>query len=504
MTVATNLPPSLRYKHLWPEADRIEAEESVTQATAGSFIDFVTSVNPRYQWYPHVKQLAAVLQKVADGEIDRLMIFMPPRHGKSELVSRLFSAYYLLKHPGRWVGINSYAAELAYTFSRNSRDNYTRAGGQVKHDAAAVKHWETNQGGGLWAAGVGGPITGKGFHLGIIDDPLKNAEEAASETIRAKQKDWYDSTFYTREEPGAAIIVIQTRWHEDDLSGYLLNKEYEEEPENWHIVDFEAIKEPDRPAYADSCTVEHDSRKVGEPLAAERYTIEKLEKIKKRIGSYFWAALYQQRPSPREGGMFKREWFDIVNQVPSKSHYVRYWDKAGTKDAGAYTAGVLLAAYKGTYFICDMIMGQWEAAEREKIISQTLEIDAAKYGRVYTYIEQEPGSGGKESAQATIIRNPGYVIQADKPTGDKVLRAEPLAAQCEARNVKIIKGHWNERLLNILTSFPNGIKDPVDAASGGFKYLPHVASGSIQTESEYNSRWGSFSNGNNGGRWGKF
>lgn len=480
--------------------NRLAAIRAAGGTAVGSFTDFVSSVNPRYRWYPHVKQLAAVLQRVADGEIDRLMIFMPPRHGKSELVSRLFSAYYLLRHPERWVGINSYAAELAYTFSRNARDNYTRAGGIVKHDAGAVKHWETGKGGGLWAAGVGGPITGKGFHLGIIDDPIKNAEEAASETIRAKHRDWYDSTFYTREEPGAAIVVIQTRWNEGDLSGYLLDKE-QEEPEGWHIVHFEAIKEPEPPAYPVSCAVEPDTREEGQPLAPLRYPLEKLQKIARRIGSYFFGALYQQRPSPREGGMFKREWFDIVNAAPSGAHFVRYWDKAGTKDGGAYTAGVLMAAHKGAYYFCDMVMGQWEASDREGVITQTLATDAAKYGRVYTYVEQEPGSGGKESAESTVIRNPGYVVQADKPTGDKVLRAEPLAAQCAVRNVKMVKGSWNERMLSVLASFPHGIKDPVDASSGAFKYLPLASTGAPQADKDHVSRWNQATTNNNGGRW---
>ncbi|RME24447.1 MAG: terminase, partial [Candidatus Zixiibacteriota bacterium] len=162
-----------------------------------TFREYIQRVNPRFKFYRHIEKLIAVLQRVADGEINRLMVFMPPRHGKSETVSRLFSAYYLYKHPERWVGINSYAAELAYTLSRNARENYVAGGGALKNDAAAVKHWETGKNGGLWAAGVGGPITGKGFHLGIIDDPLKNAEEAASDTIRAKQKDWYRSTFST-------------------------------------------------------------------------------------------------------------------------------------------------------------------------------------------------------------------------------------------------------------------------------------------------------------------
>lgn len=232
--------------------------------------EFVGLVNPRYVWYEHVARLAAVLQRVADGEVSRLMVFMPPRHGKSELISRLFAAYYLYRYPARWVGVTSYAAELAYTLSRNARENYTRAGAALNPAAYAVRHWETGKGGGLWAAGVGGPITGKGFHLGIVDDPVKNAEEAHSEAIRAKQWEWWRSTFLTREEPGAAIVVVQTRWHEDDLSGRILAHEAEE-PENWHVVHYEAIKEEEPSTYPASCTVEPDFRETGEALAPLRY-----------------------------------------------------------------------------------------------------------------------------------------------------------------------------------------------------------------------------------------
>src|SRR5690606_21222806 len=122
-----------------------------TRRRALSYRDFVSLVNPRFRWYRHAEALAAVLQRVADGEVSRLMVFMPPRHGKSEEVSRLFPAYYLLRHPAHWVGLSSYAADLAYTFSRAARDNYQRAGGAVRRDAAGVTHWETGGGGGMWA-----------------------------------------------------------------------------------------------------------------------------------------------------------------------------------------------------------------------------------------------------------------------------------------------------------------------------------------------------------------
>lgn len=452
-----------------------------------SFVDLVS--NGKYQWYPYCVRKAQVLQRVADGELLRLIILEPPRHGKSELVSRLFSAYFLYRYPGQWVGINSYAADLAYTFSRAAKDNYLYADGAIRGDASAVKHWETGQGGGMWAAGVGGPITGKGFHLGIIDDPTKNAEEAASEKIRRKQKDWFDSTFSTREEPGAAIIIIQTRWHEDDLSGYILSKE-DEEPEHWHIVHFEAIKEaePDlsipeedrpkniRPEYPETCTVEPDPRKEGEALGPKRYPIEKLKKFSNRIGSYFFGALFQQRPKPHEGNMFKRDWFELVTRVPSACRRVRYWDKAGTEGGGAFSCGVLIAfdPLARVYYIEDLVRGQWSAGRREAIIKQTAEFDAVAYGKtaVSVWVEQEPGSGGLESAQATIANLAGFIIKADRPTGDKVLRARPLAAQAEAGNVKIKNAPWAREYLDRMAAFPFGTyKDDADATSGGFNKL---------------------------------
>lgn len=458
---------SLLSKSDLAEIDRLLSEASLERLSFREFVDLVT--NGKYQWYDYCENLANVLQKVAGGEINRLMVFMPPRHGKSELVSRLFTAYYLYRHPEKWVGVNSYAAELAYTFSRNARDNYTVAGGVLKNDAYAVKHWETGQGGGLWAAGVGGPITGKGFHLGIIDDPLKNAEEAASETIRNKQKDWYNSTFYTREEPGAAIVVIQTRWHEDDLSGWLLSQE-SEEPEHWHIVHYEAIKENESPEYPLSCTVEDDNRKPGEALSPLRYNVEKLRTIASRIGSYFFGALYQQTPKPREGGMFKRNWFNIRSRpMPPQARRVRYWDKAGTADGGAFTCGVLIAEFEGQYCIEDVVRGQWSAREREDIIKQTAEMDG---NTISIWVEQEPGSGGKESAENTIRGLAGYNIRADKVTGSKEVRAEPFSAQCEAGNVSLLKSDWNNGYIERLTSFPNGkYADDTDASSGAFNKL---------------------------------
>lgn len=181
--------------------------------------------------------------------------------------------------------------------------------------------------------------------------------------------------------------------------------------------------------------------------------------------------------------MFKREWFEVLPAIPGDAEsFVRYWDKAGTEGGGALTAGVLMARKDSVYYIVDVITGQWSSGKREQIISNTLRLDRAKYGYMQTWIEQEPGSGGKESAENTIRRNPSYTIRADRPSGDKTLRAEPLAAQAEINNVKLIRGVWNDTFLDILTAFPTGkYKDPVDAASGAFNKL------AVATEAEATS-----------------
>lgn len=441
-----------------------------------TFREFIERVNPRYVFYRHCLTLIAVLQRVADGELDRVMVFMPPRHGKSETLSRLFSAYFLYCHPEKWVGINSYAADLAYTFSRAAREGFERAGGQLRDDAFAVRHWETTSGGGLWAAGVGGPITGKGFHLGIIDDPLKNAEEAASETIRAKQKDWYGSTFYTRAEPGAAIVVQQTRWHQDDLAGWLLEQETEgEAPERWHVVHFEAIKEAEAPAYPVTCSVEPDPRKEGEALCPERYPLERLRKIAARIGSYFWAALFGQRPRPKEGRFFKWAWFGYLDAAPAVATRIRYWDTAGTEGSGDFTVGVLMAiSPAGEFVIEDVVRGQWSPNHKDQEIRAAADRDAARYGvrQVTTWLEHEAGIAGSERTQATVKALAGHVVHTERVTGSKDSRAEPLASQAEAGNVKLLRAPWNRDFLNELCDFPNGAHDDqVDAASGAFNKL---------------------------------
>lgn len=435
-----------------------------------SFREFIKLVAPKYQFYRHCEELIGVLQRVADGELNRVMVFEPPRHGKSELTSRLFPAYYLYRHPDRFVGIASYGADLSYTLSRAAREYYQRGGGVLHRASRAVKYWLTKWLGGLWAAGVGGPATGKGLHLGVIDDPIKDAKEASSEAKRSGDKDWYGSVFSTREEPGGAIVIVQTRWHEDDLSGYLLSLEAEE-PEHWYIVNLPAIRDSeDEPTFPETCTVHPDWRADGEPLCPERYSLEKLKKLQKRIGDYFFGALFQQRPRPRDGGMFGTA-VEFVEAAPAAAIRVRYWDKAGARPGkGDWTVGVLVAYSQGITYIEDVVRGQWPAGERNKIIKETAELDRAR-GIVTIWIEQPPGLG-KESTDTVIKELQGFSVYANPVQGDKVERAEPFAAQWQAGNVKLVRGQWKHVYLEELRGFPTGKHDDqVDASAGAYNMI---------------------------------
>ncbi len=250
---------------------------------------------------------------------------MPPRHGKSELVSRRFPAWLMGKDPTRQVIAASYSAELAQDFGRDVRNlvgspefGVIFPGVALAADSAAAGRWNTGQGGSYVAVGVGGSITGRGAHIGIIDDPLKDRQEADSEVRRAHVKGWYQSTFYTRLMPPAAVVLCQTRWHEDDLAGWLL-AEAETGGDRWEILDLPAL----------------DSS--GEALWPERYPVASLERIRRNVGPREWSALYQQKPQPDEGTYFQRDWFKRHTERPGNLAVYGTSDYAVTDNGGDYT-----------------------------------------------------------------------------------------------------------------------------------------------------------------------
>ncbi len=430
-----------------------EINEAIARQDFG---EWLVQVTPSWSWYwRHLIFIRQQLDRVTRGDINRLMLFLPPRHGKSEMTTIRYAVWQLERNPAQRIIVGAYNQTLANKFSRKAR-KIAMERIDLNERRTAVEDWETTEGGGFRAVGVGAGITGQGGNLIIIDDPVKNREEANSETYRDRVYSWFTDDLFTRLEPGGAIILIMTRWHEDDLAGRILSGE---DADAWEVVSLPAEALEGDPL----------GRELGAALCPERFNLDDLGRIKRVLGNSYYA-LYQQAPTDPEGGMFRREWFEIVPHVPIHAKRVRYWDKAGTSGAGAYTAGVKMAVDSdGVFFIEDLIRGQWAATEREAIVRQTAEIDGKN---VEIWIEQEPGSGGKESAESTIRNLAGFVVRADRVTGDKITRAGPFSAQAGGRNVKLKKADWNRRYLERLVTFPYGkYKDDVDATSGAFNKL---------------------------------
>lgn len=275
------------------------------------------------------------------------------------------------------------------------------------------------------------------------------------------------------------VISHNTRWHEDDLSGWLLGAERgDDEPEGWTVVHLAATAEDEPPAYPPSCTVLPDWRDAGEALCPERFNEAALRRRERALGPYFWAALYQQRPTAREGGLFKAGRVGFVDIVPAGATWVRRWDIASSAGKGDYTAGVLMARIGPRYYVADLVMGQWGSDQRDAIIRTTAETDKSTYGRVLTVVPQDPAAAGKDMALALIRLLAGFPVESALESGSKELRADPFSSQWNAGDgketwtVALVRAGWNARYLEIMTGFPNvKIKDPVDASSGAFNKL---------------------------------
>ena len=438
-----------------------ELEKRVALGSPAGYAGVVS----RYQWklVPHLKILNNLLLKVARGEIKRLMVFMPPRHGKSELISRYFPAWYLCRFPDNRIILTSYESEFAASWGRKTRDTLIEASEYIHPDitvnpeSSSASRWDLlGRAGGMVTAGAGGPITGRGGHVIIIDDPVKNAEEAHSRTIRDRTWEWYRSTLYTRLEPGGTIILIMTRWDEDDLAGRIL-RDSAETGERWDVLCLPAIAEENDPL----------GRAPGEPLWAERFSRAELDRIRLSLGTYWWNALYMQRPLPPGGEVFKREWFSIVDDYPRDAKLVRFWDMAGTSGSGDYTVGALLAYKDGILYVVDVARGQWSPHEVEQIVRQSAETDGRT---VPVRIEEEGGASGKALVHTYITRVlPGWDVRGCRPLSGKEQRAMPLSALAEAGNLRLVRGRWNREFIDEFTAFPHGEHDDqVDAVSGGY------------------------------------
>ena len=430
------------------------------------FPRWLKNISPDWNWHaPHLVYLQGILEQVTAGELRRLVISMPPRHGKSEQVTVRYPVWRLCRDPRLRVIVGAYNQRLAEQFSRKARRIAAAAGISLAGDRATAGDWETPAGGGMRAVGVGAGVTGMGGDLIIIDDPVKSREEAESDVYRDRVWDWFRDDLYTRQEPSAAIVLIMTRWHLDDLAGRLI-AEMAGGGEPWTVINIPATALENDPL----------DRAPGEALWPERFNTHELDLRKQVLGTYSYSALYMGTPVPHEGGLFKWQWFQppVEARPAVVEARVRYYDTAGTEGQGDYTAGVLMSrTADGRFWIEDVVRGQWSPARRDAEIRATAERDGPE---VDIWLERETGVAGTERSQATVRALAGFVARFEPVTGAKENRADPLAAQAEAGNVRMCAGPWNHAFLNELTSFPAGSHDDqVDAASGAFSKVATAA-----------------------------
>jgi hypothetical protein len=469
---------------------------------------FIAEAYPRYGFHRWAEVLIDLLQSVADGQLSRLIVTCPPRLGKSLLVSKLFPAYFLQRYPQLFAAIASYSSELAYAHSREARHFYRVTGHLLARDSAAVGNWLTRQRGGCIAAGVDGPFTGKGYSLGIIDDPYKGPGDAASPALRQKLIDWLRSVWLTRAEPAMVLgpdgseqpnlsvqVVVLTRWDHQDVIGWLYEQELGEAPQQWTVLDLPAIAEDraERPKLPPTCTLIPDWRQVGEALCPERFPLPELLKIRARLGAYWWAALYQQRPSPATGSIFLRQWirppfpredgsqrqyallalscdlsfkgeaesdycgFCLAGLLapPARSAIPRSGEPQGQMAPAALEIEVLWAARHrfGLPEVIRFLLGCLEALEQQGLRPNAVLIEDA--------------ANGPAVLQSLRRRVPGMLPITAR--GSKETRAHAVAPLVEAGQIRF--HHRAQPLVEEAIRFPKGSKDLVDAFCHGALWL---------------------------------
>ncbi len=406
-------------------------------------IPFTEYTNHAYEPAPPHSEIAEKLEAVERGEIDRLMIFMPPRHGKSELASRRFPAWYMGRNPDKQIIAASYNSDLASDFGREVRNiirtnEFSRLFNvKLAEDSRAAGRWNTDAGGAYVAAGVGTAVTGRGAHILLIDDPVKDREEAESELRRETIWNWYTSTAYTRLMPGGAVILIQTRWHEDDLGGRLLEAE-QNGGDKWVKVNLPAIKD-------------------GQALWPERYNVDALKRIKAAIGPRDFEALYQQNPTPDDGTFFLRDWFKRHDDAPAKGHIYITSDYAVTEDGGDWTAHLVWNYHEDTLTLIDGWTGQTSAdvwiEELLRLFKQHRPL--CYFGEAGVIVKAvKPMLTRRMNELRVFARTEWIPSISDKPT-----RARAFQARAAMGKVSLPKTDLGEKVLNQLLSFPAGKHD---------------------------------------------
>ena len=431
-----------------------------------SLMGYVDMVYPNYRHAPHNELIAKTLDRVVSGELRRVMIFAPPRHGKSYLTSEAFPAYYLGRFPDRYIIHSTYADELALDFGSKVKNQVKDALHSELFPRCSIKGQSQSQakittaaGGAYFAVGVGGAITGRGAHLLLIDDPIKGRAEADSDVIRQKLKDWYKSVAYTRLMKGGAVIIIQTRWHYDDLAGYLL-EEQKRNPqlEPWTVIDLKAIAEEDDVL----------GRKPGEALWESDFPIETLNQIKMTLGTREFSSLYQQRPTSDDSAILKLEWFNRYHSLPDNAYIrIHSWDTA-IKDEEVNDPTCMHSWYlndKG-YWLADRLSYRLQFPDLLRLVVNMYDRDKPN-----VVLIEDKGSGQQLlQVLRTTTRIPVVGIQAN---ASKICRAQAVSGTIESACVYIPESApWLYEFESQIAQFPAAAHDDdVDAMTQALAYL---------------------------------
>lgn len=416
---------------------------------------------PEFQLAPHHRLIVDELERVDRGRCDRLMISLPPRHGKTMLV-QFFAAWFLGRHPGRSVITTSYGAELAEDSGRRIRGLVNSPlhhaifpNCRTVNDSNAAHRFGLIAGGNFFAVGAGGVLTGRGADLLLIDDPIKSREQAYSSAERRSLQAWYGSTAYTRLQPGGAVILIQTRWHQDDLAGWLLR---EHTFENWRVVSLPATAEPGDPL----------GRGEGAPLWPERFSRNDLDRIRAAVGSAAWASLYQQRPTLDEGAVFKRQWWrSYTNQPTHHQRLILSLDTAfKAKKSADYSVIEIWGEGQDGYYLLHV----WRERVEFPALKKQVVLFAENWKPNAVLVEDAASGQSLLQALQSETRLP---VLGVKPLGDKLARAAAVSPLIESGRVFFpASAGWLADFMDEVSSFPASPHDDmVDCLSQALAYL---------------------------------
>jgi predicted phage terminase large subunit-like protein len=394
---------------------------------------------------------------IAEGSCQRAMFFLPPRHAKSTMGSRNFPAWYLGRHAGKRVMLASYQAEFAAKWGLAARELLAEYGPDVFGTRVATDHsarsdWGVSNGSHMVTAGVGGSLTGRGADVLVIDDPVKNEQEAFSQLYRDKVWDWYQATARTRLEPGGSVLLIMTRWHEDDLAGRLLATQ----GDRWRVISLPALAEEDDPL----------GRKPGEALWPARYPASVLNEIRSEVGSYVWEALYQQRPSLPEGNIFKSTWWRYWrDNLPQFSEVLQAWDMTFTETtSGSYVVGQVWGKAGADRYLLDQVRARMEFTQAVAAVREM----SSRWPEARLKLVEDKANG---PAVISVLRRELAGLVPVTPEGNKLARAIAVSPSIEAGNVYLpdptMPGYgWVREFIAEWAAFPRGTNDDqVDAGA---------------------------------------